>query len=187
MKPFKVVYMVTNDHASPVGRWKTHYFVAGHPALELANTIPYRHAENPEDLISDLRDLADWAASVRLAQGTAKVTSADVPQVQAVRDAIYRLFSEIAAGREYPAAPAALLLRTAAERFEANSKPKLHAELAWQAINALMALPHNRIGECPRCGWLFVDTSKGGRRRWCTMAVCGTSEKVRAHRERKGQ
>lgn len=65
-----------------------------------------------------------------------------------------------------------------------------HAALhtyAWQAINALTVLPHNRIGECPRCGWLFVDTSKGGRRRWCTMAVCGTSEKVRAHRERKSQ
>lgn len=179
--------MVTHNHASPVGRWQTHYFVAGHPALELANTIPYRHAESPEDMIAGTQDLADWCASVGLAQATAKVTSADLPRVHAVRDAIYGVFSEVAAERAYPASLAALLLRTAAERFEATGKPKLHAELAWQAIGALTTLPHDRIGECPRCGWLFFDTSKGGRRRWCTMAVCGTSAKVRAHRKKNAQ
>jgi predicted RNA-binding Zn ribbon-like protein len=179
--------MVTSDHASPVGRWQAHQFIAGHPALELANTIRCRHVEAPEDMIARSQDLADWCASVGLAQVTAKVTAADVPRVHALRDAIYRLFSEIAAGRPYPASPVALLLRAAAQRFEARAKPRLDAELAWQAINALTALPHHRVGECPRCGWLFVDTSKGGRRRWCTMAVCGTREKVRAHRERNGR
>lgn len=36
------------------------------------------------------------------------------------------------------------------------------------------------------CGWLFVDTSKGGRRAWCDMATCGNAAKserfVRAQR-----
>ncbi|MER9651090.1 CGNR zinc finger domain-containing protein [Mesorhizobium sp. M0199] len=35
---------------------------------------------------------------------------------------------------------------------------------------------------CPRCGWLFVDISRGGKRRWCNMRVCGNREKVARHR-----
>ncbi|TIU06903.1 MAG: CGNR zinc finger domain-containing protein, partial [Mesorhizobium sp.] len=36
---------------------------------------------------------------------------------------------------------------------------------------------------CPRCGWLFLDTSRGGKRRWCSMRTCGNREKVSRHRE----
>ncbi|MER8944136.1 CGNR zinc finger domain-containing protein [Mesorhizobium sp. M0915] len=32
------------------------------------------------------------------------------------------------------------------------------------------------------CGWLFVDISRGGKRRWCNMRVCGNREKVARHR-----
>jgi predicted RNA-binding Zn ribbon-like protein len=43
----------------------------------------------------------------------------------------------------------------------------------------------SRVGECGgrECGWLFLDTSKAGRRRWCSMALCGNREKARRHRE----
>lgn len=34
------------------------------------------------------------------------------------------------------------------------------------------------------CGWLFLDRSRSGRRRWCTMADCGNVSKVRRFRER---
>jgi len=42
-----------------------------------------------------------------------------------------------------------------------------------------------RVRECPGidgCGWLFLDTSKSGTRRWCSMQVCGNRAKVRRHR-----
>jgi predicted RNA-binding Zn ribbon-like protein len=44
-----------------------------------------------------------------------------------------------------------------------------------------------RIRECAsdRCGAWFVDTSKGGRRRWCSMAGCGNRTKASAHRSRR--
>ncbi len=44
-----------------------------------------------------------------------------------------------------------------------------------------------RIGRCPAstCGWLFLDTSRSGRRHWCDMAVCGNADKVRRFRERQ--
>ena len=41
-----------------------------------------------------------------------------------------------------------------------------------------------RLRECPgdgTCGWLFVDTSRSGTRRWCDMRTCGNRAKVRTH------
>jgi predicted RNA-binding Zn ribbon-like protein len=35
------------------------------------------------------------------------------------------------------------------------------------------------------CDWMFLDTSRSGRRRWCRMAVCGNASKVRRFRERQ--
>jgi predicted RNA-binding Zn ribbon-like protein len=34
------------------------------------------------------------------------------------------------------------------------------------------------------CGWLFVDHSPAGRRRWCDMRTCGNRAKVARHRAR---
>lgn len=34
------------------------------------------------------------------------------------------------------------------------------------------------------CAWLFVDTSRGGTRRWCSMDACGNRAKARAHYRR---
>jgi predicted RNA-binding Zn ribbon-like protein len=41
-----------------------------------------------------------------------------------------------------------------------------------------------RICEGPACTVWFYDQTKGHRRRWCSMAVCGNRAKVRSHRER---
>jgi len=37
------------------------------------------------------------------------------------------------------------------------------------------------------CGWLFFDSTKNNRRRWCDMRVCGNRAKVRAVRDRQRQ
>jgi predicted RNA-binding Zn ribbon-like protein len=44
-----------------------------------------------------------------------------------------------------------------------------------------------RIRPCAseHCRAWFVDTSKGGRRRWCSMAGCGNRTKASAHRSRR--
>jgi predicted RNA-binding Zn ribbon-like protein len=36
-----------------------------------------------------------------------------------------------------------------------------------------------------RCGWLFVDRSANGRRRWCDPKACGNRMKVRRFRARR--
>jgi predicted RNA-binding Zn ribbon-like protein len=44
----------------------------------------------------------------------------------------------------------------------------------------------DRLGVCAddTCGWLFIDESPAGRRRWCDMRTCGNRAKVAAHRAR---
>ncbi|HET8727128.1 MAG TPA: CGNR zinc finger domain-containing protein, partial [Alphaproteobacteria bacterium] len=34
------------------------------------------------------------------------------------------------------------------------------------------------------CGWLFLDTSKNAKRRWCDMRYCGNRAKAHRHYER---
>jgi len=40
-------------------------------------------------------------------------------------------------------------------------------------------LPFVRACSSPTCEWLFLDTSKNHRRRWCSMKQCGNRAKVR--------
>ncbi|TDV63423.1 CGNR zinc finger domain-containing protein [Pseudomonas sp. LP_7_YM] len=53
--------------------------------------------------------------------------------------------------------------------------------MAVQAAALLTSPDLVRLKACatPDCDWLFVDTSKNGRRRWCQMNVCGAKEKAR--------
>ncbi len=48
-----------------------------------------------------------------------------------------------------------------------------------------LALVRQCSGE--ECTWLFVDTSKNHRRRWCDMRDCGNRAKARRHYERVRQ
>ena len=42
-----------------------------------------------------------------------------------------------------------------------------------------------RLKACAACRWLFVDNSRNRQRRWCTMEVCGTHEKMRRYIARR--
>ena len=76
-------------------------------------------------------------------------------------------------------------------RLELSAKSSrldyLNHELALRAVDLLRTFPADRTRICAgtECGWLFIDRSKGGQRRWCDMATCGNAAKSRRHRERK--
>ena len=57
--------------------------------------------------------------------------------------------------------------------------------VAGSAIELLRRLPTDRTRICRghSCGWLFIDSSKGGQRVWCDMATCGNAAKTRRHQE----
>ena len=60
------------------------------------------------------------------------------------------------------------------------------SRIARDAIELLAGSTAARVRECaaPDCAFLFLDTSRAGRRRWCAMARCGNREHVRKHRRR---
>ena len=41
-----------------------------------------------------------------------------------------------------------------------------------------------RVCSNPECRWVFHDTSRSGRRKWCDMSTCGNRAKVARHREK---
>jgi predicted RNA-binding Zn ribbon-like protein len=41
-----------------------------------------------------------------------------------------------------------------------------------------------RVCAAENCGLLLLDTSRPGKRRWCSMDLCGNRAKVKAHRSR---
>ncbi len=53
------------------------------------------------------------------------------------------------------------------------------------AYQLLIGGDHQKIKKCPACGWVFIDKSKGGRRRWCSMDTCGTIDKSRRYYQGK--
>jgi predicted RNA-binding Zn ribbon-like protein len=61
--------------------------------------------------------------------------------------------------------------------------------LARDAIDLFGGPLARRVRMCAAedCGLLFVDTSRPGRRRWCSMARCGNRAKIRAHRAHRAE
>ncbi|HEY0814562.1 MAG TPA: CGNR zinc finger domain-containing protein, partial [Pseudonocardia sp.] len=53
---------------------------------------------------------------------------------------------------------------------------------AQQTLDLLTGDELARVRECPLdaggCGWLFLDHSRNGSRRWCRMADCGNKVKA---------
>ena len=63
--------------------------------------------------------------------------------------------------------------------------------VVFAAVDLLGELDIDRTRVCRGndCGWLFIDSSKGGRRVWCDMATCGNTAKsarfARAEKRRR--
>jgi predicted RNA-binding Zn ribbon-like protein len=59
--------------------------------------------------------------------------------------------------------------------------------VVWSAAQLLASDEASRIHVCgaPDCGWMYVDRSRNGLRRWCQMETCGTREKSRRRYRRE--
>ncbi|TVL93586.1 ABATE domain-containing protein [Streptomyces sp. SAJ15] len=146
-------------------------------------------------------DLVDWVTRSRLhPTPETVVTAADLTAARRLRDALWRLTADRAHGRAVSpadvavvneaaaAAPLAPVLVGDAERGWARpaTGAQVLSTVARDAVE-LFSGPHaHRIRECGAddCYLLFVDTSRPGQRRWCSMRRCGNRHKVRALRAR---
>ncbi len=174
------------------------------------NPVEYLHTY--QDLIAWSRHagiLFDNAA-LHLSQ-TAEDRQADsaahLSRAIRLRETIYRIFAAIAAGEPAPADELARFNRflSAARPFEQlthqetgytwDSKvdpqrlDSLLKPLVSSAVELLLSPEVKRVKRCgdPACGWLFLDTSRNGSRRWCDMRDCGNRAKAsRFYKKKKG-
>jgi predicted RNA-binding Zn ribbon-like protein len=187
---------------------------AGHPALELVNTLDLRFSPNPQDLLPTYPDLLRFAAQLRLltAEQVRKlgrtVRAHDGQRVLAsaveLREALAAvLYAWIDGGmpadgqveileKHFHAAALNRSLGKGDERlvwswsgFEQQAELPLW-KLAQSASDLLVSDDARRVKGCgdPACRWLFLDLSKNHTRRWCDMKTCGNRMKARRHQAR---
>ncbi|MCI0688279.1 MAG: gamma-glutamylcyclotransferase [Sporichthyaceae bacterium] len=167
--------------------------------LDFANTVDRRPAPE-QDGIDTVGDLLDWARRAGLAvdggrTGSAATLRTPVTTVD-LREAIFRVFAAVAGTEQASVADLAIVtaeyreavtggrLRPDGSRYTLQwPAPLGPREIGWaaaaSAVDLLRQGPLDRIRQCPSCGWLFLDTSRNGKRRWCSMAGCGSQDKAR--------
>jgi|SRR5262249_12288115 len=127
-----------------------------------------------------------------------------VVEMRALRESLYQVLAAAGAGRTPPRVDLArlntyvelaysrahLVPRAArlALAFDDAARRSLSAPLTSAVVRAAIELLTSdeaaRISMCAdrTCGWLFVDATRSGTRRWCDMTVCGNRNKVRRFR-----
>lgn len=181
-------------------------FVGGSLALDFVNTVGnWSHPATRRDYFRTPADLVTWTRLAAIPGPP--LSAADVPgdalrRVAALRSALYHLFVAAASGT-VPAAEDVRVLEQAIRRARqqqtlaadrhgltwawapaASRFDQLVAAIAFDAVRVLTTpgeREHLRMCEGDRCGWVFLDRSRGRRRRWCSMADCGNREKARRH------
>lgn len=187
--------------------------VGGTPALDFANTINSRVATT-YDYIRGYDDLLAWAERANvitrsdrvelfvLARSDPNAAATVVRAAHRRRDAIFDVFSALAANRRPPVRQVRAVMAAYADavaRSEAAPGPD-GARLTWptgelarplrpidyDAGRLLLSADAGLVKECPSCRWLFADRSRNRSRRWCDMQVCGARSKMRRyHRARR--
>ncbi|MFT4164375.1 MAG: ABATE domain-containing protein [Microlunatus sp.] len=122
-----------------------------------------------------------------------------------LREAIYDAFSAVADGAQAPqvaldAIQSAYLTALSQARLtrvssglgwewpNSDSLEQVLWPIARSAVDLALSDQLARVRRCPgddgHCGWLFLDLSKSGTRRWCSMRTCGSRVKSRRQVER---
>ncbi len=152
--------------------------------------------ESEEDSLSSPAALAEWFAARDLLAAPGKEQSAHLSRAIAVREALRALFVANNGESIDADAPAILEAAARASRLELHVAESGRIELVptargtTGALGALLVIvaeamaagTWDRLKACraPRCRWAFYDHSPNRSRIWCSMAVCGQRQRVRA-------
>jgi len=138
---------------------------------------------------STVRDLNRWSSN------NPKAAKRILLHIHMYRDELRQVFSAIAHQRRIPDRSLSFVNRKISEFLKnlefrqvggkvisIQRQPESLLDRALEpitrsAFRLLRNGDHGRVHECPRCSWVFYDTSKGGRRKWCSMDFCGSPTK----------
>lgn len=170
--------------------------------LAFANTRYWRGSAEPTEELRTPADLLRWVEQnerlpAAVLRRFARADAATLGEALTVREAMHGCFSASAAGRPLPDDKLATLNATLADApprqritrggwevgMSEVSVGALLAPVLWSAADLLVGRRLERVRQCanPACGWLFLDDSKSGNRRWCSMSACGNRAKAHRH------
>lgn len=181
----------------------------GRLCLDFVNTIHDRYAADVEDYLQQPQHFIQWCARVGALSPDegVRVPHAMRERVALMREVVtlrHRLHALFAARIDNLPLPAAAVrgLDRWLHRAWASQTFGTDGSLHWRADARDTRLPLKRIAldaldllgdpsaarlrRCANttsCGWLFLDTSKNQRRRWCAMETCGTVHKMQRYRQ----
>ena len=166
------------------------FSVTGHPFDERFETL-----RKPVDL-------ERWAADVLGATGL-RTAASSIPAAKRLRAAVWASAEAIIDSRSIPASDRLTLntfaaLPSLARQLQpdggqtwlrAPEAAALFSSIARDMIEVATGPLAARVRRCEgvNCAIPFVDTSRPGSRRWCSMDRCGNRAKVAAHRRRHRQ
>jgi predicted RNA-binding Zn ribbon-like protein len=181
--------------------------IAGHPALDLINTLDWRfRATGTEDLLKTYDDLLQFAEQSKLLtpkqtrdlrrSGSESTLSSCRELREALADILYGSGSATASRRTLARRTLERYVQAARLKQKLSWKQSPRLEWAWpseqdpelplwalalSAADLMTSDAVDRVRACdnPECGWLFLDTSKNHTRRWCDMKLCGNRMKAR--------
>lgn len=189
--------------------------VAGHAILDFVNTVEYRGRKESSDRLITFSDLVEWCeiAGVLSHHEKNRLSKSHIVNSQeaasALRSArILREHLRILLDPLHRETQAFEVSLAAFQRFAAKLRLQVDYDMGaerfyfdvrvdtpWDIVSRLLDRaghflvdsPKLRVKQCngPNCDWLFVDTSKTGRRRWCQPGTCGNIMRVRRFRERQ--
>ncbi|MEV1043851.1 CGNR zinc finger domain-containing protein [Streptomyces sp. NPDC049916] len=182
-------------------------FDAGRICLDLVATESAGGAPGAGEQLAGPQQLARWLTAARLVPPGTALTAVDGGWVEGfheLRSDISRLMAAQLGGPRSDAAlarvnvlaagapPGPRAVRTADGRLvralsAAPDCAGLLAVVARDAVDLLtdpVARAALRRCQGEACHRLYLDTSRGGRRRWCSGEVCGNRERVARHRRR---
>jgi predicted RNA-binding Zn ribbon-like protein len=188
-------------------------FVGNHLALDFLNTRLVL-ADDPKELLPDVDALVRWlVASGLLTRQNGKALAkkwSDTPQAAALlrellkfrerlRAVVIRQEAGLSLSDPFIVElnslleqhPSVIALHRKGKKLEleAGSEPEkpndVWAPIAIAVAELLSVVSPARLRKCEACIVHFLDTSKKGSRRWCSMNICGNKIKVAAYQKRK--
>lgn len=183
-------------------------FDGGTLCLDFVNTVHDRKKKPVPDYLHHIIDLVAWAGKIGLVDkksetllnrsipGNLKKSDQFFTYALSLRELLYDMFFTISQGNATRNADLEKFNAYIADHFSFinlkakqgeyragwnlpnDSLQRITAPVVKDAYELLLGNRLDRVKECSNCGWLFLDTTKNGKRRWCSMKSCGSNIKA---------
>jgi predicted RNA-binding Zn ribbon-like protein len=182
------------------GEWARFIFVAGRLCIDFTQTGGETGKRAYWERLHQPSDLSDWFSESPLQLRQLEVSLEEFNEALFLREAIWRVAQNVLHHETPAAEDIDVLNRVAAQPDVPPQMVGTDLQPSWgspvtataalsmvarDAIDLFSGELRSRIRECenPKCGIMFVDASRPGKRRWCLMKRCGNMIKTSRYRQ----